>query len=174
MKKNFFLITALLSILGMQAKQPDRLTFATTLGTGIALNTPSRTPFAWQVAGHYTISDRFSAGIGTGVSFYEKILIPLFADVKFTIVKPRRITPYLECGAGYSFAPARSANGGIFLNPSFGVQYSVCKDKKITLALGYELQKLERVKKQEQALFTAEFTEKLSHRFLTIKVGFIF
>lgn len=48
---------------------------------------------------------------GTGLSIYEKALIPLFANVKFAITKPRKFTPYIECGVGYSFAPDKNANG---------------------------------------------------------------
>ena len=110
----------------------------------------------------------------TGLSIYEKALIPLFADAKFLIIKPRKFTPYIECGVGYSFAPDKNANGGFYLNPSAGVEYSICKSKKLFLALGYESQKIERLKTQKQSLFTAEFAEKLSHNAISIKIGFIF
>ena len=114
------------------------------------------------------------AGIGTGLSIYEKALIPLFADAKFLIIKPRKFTPYIKCGVGYSFAPDKNANGGFYLNPSAGVEYSIYKSKKLFLALGYESQKLEQLKTQKQSLFTAEFAEKLIHNAISIKIGFIF
>lgn len=61
-----------------------------------------------------------------------------------------------------------------YLNPSAGVEYSIYKDKKLFLALGYESQKLERLKAQKQSLLTAEFVEKLMHNSIAIKIGFMF
>lgn len=174
MKKIFLLLAAVALIGTVRAQSGERFTFSTTVGTGVALSAPKCAPFEWQVLGHYSLSPRFSVGIGTGLSFYEETLIPLFADVKFTILKPRKFTPYLECGAGYGFAPGRDANGGIFLNPSAGVQYRVCGNKKVFLSLGYERQKLERLKKYESSLFSAEFAEKPDHRAISVRAGFIF
>ena len=131
-------------------------------------------PFSLQVLGYYAINKRFSVGVGTGLSIYEKVLIPLFADAKFLIIKPRKFTPYIECGVGYSFAPNKNVNGGFYLNPSAGVEYSICKSKKLFLALGYESQKLEQLKTQKQSLFIAEFAEKLIHNAISIKIGFMF
>lgn len=100
--------------------------------------------------------------------------MPLFVDAKFLTIKPRKFTPYIECGVGYSFAPDKNANGGFYLNPSVGIEYSICESNKLFLALGYESQKLEQLKTQKQSLFTAEFAEKLSHNAISIKIGFIF
>ena len=51
----------------------------------IEYSTPAATPFSLQVLGYYAINKRFSVGVGTGLSIYEKVLIPLFADTKFLI-----------------------------------------------------------------------------------------
>lgn len=158
----------------LTAQKKEHFTFATSVGTGIDMSEPAATPFSLQVLGYYAINKRFSVGVGTGLSIYEKVLIPLFADTKFLIIKPRKFTPYIECGVGYSFAPNKNANGGFYLNPSAGVEYSICKSKKLFLALGYESQKFERLKTQKQSLFTAEFAEKLSHNAISIKIGFMF
>ena len=159
MKKIILLIIVSCTVVMATAQQTERFTFATSVGTGIDMNEPSATPFTWQALGYYAINKRFSVGIGTGLSIYEKALIPLFADAKFLITKPRKFTPYIECGVGYSFAPDKNANGGFY---------------KLFLALGYESQKLEQLKTQKQSLFTAEFAEKLSHNAISIKIGFIF
>lgn len=167
------MITILIGLVA-NAQETKCFSFATTIGTGIDMSTPSSTPFSWQVTGHYNLNNRFAVGLGTGLSFYEKLLIPLYADVKFMIIKPKKITPFLECAAGYSFAPDKDANGGFFLNPSVGVQYSIHNDKKLFLALGYEIQKLERLKKYENQFIATEFSEKLNHNLLSFKVGFMF
>lgn len=174
MKKIILLIMVCCTIAMVSAQQTERLTFATSVGTGIDMSEPATTTFSWQILGYYAISKRLSAGIGTGLSVYEKALIPIFADVKYAIARPKRFTPYIECGIGYSFAPDKNANGGFYLNPSIGVQYSVWGEKKLFFALGYELQKLERVKRQEQLLFKTEVTERLRHNAISIKIGFMF
>lgn len=174
MRKIILLIIASCTVALATAQQTKHLTFATSVGTGIDMSEPAVTPFTWQFLGYYTISKQFSAGIGTGLSIYEKALIPLFTNAKFTITKPQKATPYIECGIGYSFAADKNTNGGFYLNPSVGIQYSICREKKLFFALGYELQKLERVKIQEHPLFTTEFTEKLSHHAISIKIGFMF
>ena len=174
MKKIILLIIVCCATAIATAQQTERFTFATSVGTGIDMSEPAATPFSLQVLGYYAINKRFSVGVGTGLSIYEKTLIPLFADAKLLIIKPRKFTPYIECGVGYSFAPNKNANGGFYLNPSAGVEYSICKSKKLFLALGYESQKLERLKTQKQSLFTAEFAEKLNHHAISIKIGFMF
>ena len=174
MKKLLILIIFSCTVLTVKAQQTERFTFATTVGTGFAMSTPAYTRFAWQVLGYYNVNKRFSAGIGSGVSLYEKALIPLFADVRFAVMKPAKLTPYLACSAGYSFAPDKNANGGLYLNPSIGIQYLICGNKKLSFALGYELQKLERLKTQEQSHFAVEFAEKLNHSSISVKIGFHF
>lgn len=175
MKKIFLTLVVLFAVVtGVKAQDIKRFSFATTIGIGIPMSTPSSTPFEWQVLGYYNFNGRFSAGIGTGISVYEKALIPLFADVKFNITKPRKLTPYLECGAGYSFAPDKNANGGIYLNPAVGVQWAVCPKMKLLLAVGYEMQKYEHLKSYNNQHFEAEFKEQLNHNSISIKIGFLF
>ena len=174
MKKIIFLIVTLCTVAGAKAQFTERLSFATTVGTGITMSTPSSTPFTWQVLGYYNFSHRFSAGIGTGLSFREKTLLPVFADLKFDITRSRLFTPYLGCSVGYSFALDKNARGGFYLNPSVGVQYSIGGSRKLLLAIGYEQQKLERVKKKEIPHFTTEFRERLQHSSISLKVGFMF
>ena len=145
--------------------------WAAAVGTGIAMSTPSQTPVILRVKGYYHIGDRFSTGAGTGISLYETMLIPLFAHAKFEITQPKKFTPYLECGGGYAFAPDKKTNGGFYLHPSFGVQYAMTNKMKLRLAVGYELQRSERLKEYGNDHITSGFVEKLSHHSISIKVG---
>lgn len=174
MKKVFLIFATLLISLVAHTQETKRFTFATAISTGIPLTTPGSTPFSWQILGYYTLSRHFSIGPGTGLSFYQKILIPLFADVKFIITRPSKYTPFLECGVGYSFAPDKKANGGFYIHPSVGLQYSLPHAKKIFIAAGYELQKYERLKTYKASFATTEFVEALNHSLITLKIGFIF
>ena len=172
--KKFIFIFALLSFITVCADgQTDsrRLSYTTYIVTGFSMNQPSYTPFNWQIVSHYHISQRFAIGAGSGLSVYEKLLIPLYASAQFYITKPRRLTPYLECHIGGSFATDREANGGFYLSPSIGAQFKVNRKFKLNLMAGYELQKLERTKKQEDPYFHTTFKEELSHHSITLKIG---
>lgn len=171
MRKILFTLIFVITSVTLNAQLPERIHLSTSIGTGISMSAPASTPFTWQVQGHYEINNRFSAGIGSGISIYEKTLIPLFADVQFAIIKPRKLTPYLECSIGYSFAPNKNTNGGFYLNPSVGIQYKIHSKMQLFFALGYELQKLERLKRYENSLLITEFAEKLDHNSISVKIG---
>lgn len=152
---------------------PSRLSLETTVGTGVSMSTPASTPFLWQIKGYYHLSGRWALGAGTGVSCYEKNLIPVFATGSFDLTRPHRLTPYLECGVGYGFAPQRPANGGFMLAPSVGVRFRLLS-QAMTFSAGYERQELERLKNHTGPDFTVEFQERLSHHSLTFRLGISF
>lgn len=176
MKRIIFIILISLTVVTVKAQtgSNNKISFATTIGTGLDISSPSSTPFNWQVLGYYKLTERWSVGAGTGLSFYEKMLIPMYGDVKFQIGRERKFTPYAELAVGYSFATASDANGGFFMNPSIGIQYPLKNKMKLQLAIGYELQKLERLKTQTDDYFHKEFAEKLSHNIISIKFGLCF
>lgn len=173
MMKRFILITLLFAVLtGIQGQaQEKRFAYSTSIGTGIAMNEPACTPFTWQVSAHYHLDRRFAIGAGTGISVYEKALIPLYGSIQFSLIKPRKLTPYVECNVGGAFAADKEANGGLYLSPSLGTRLRVSEKIKVNFAVGYELQKLERTKKHADAQFATEFKEELSHHSITFKVG---
>lgn len=151
-----------------------RFTYVTTVGAGIAMNEPAATPFLWQLMGYYNLNKRFSAGVGTGISCYEKTGIPVFVGIRFMLIQPRQFTPYLSGAAGYAFVPGKRANGGLYVHPSTGVLYDFRNRMTFLLAVGYELQKSERLKEYKDSFFKAEFSEKLKHSSLVVKFGVVF
>lgn len=171
--KRFILATLLFATLATvhgQA-QEKRFAYSTYLGTGIAMNEPSRTPFIWQVSAYYNLNSHFAIGAGTGVSVYEKSLVPLYGSIQFNLTKPRKLTPYVECNVGGAFAPEKEANGGLYLSPCIGARFKLSEKLQLNFAAGYELQKLEQVKKYAEARFATEFKEELSHHSITFKIG---
>ena len=174
MKKILFVWLCSFSLVSATAQDGNKISFATTAGTGITIGAPSYTLFSWQLSGYYHLTERWLVGAGTGLSFYEKLLIPLYADVKYQIGRARMITPYTEFGMGYSFAPDNEVNGGLFIYPSVGIQYPLKNGMKLQLAVGYELQKLQRLKKHSDNYFAKEFAEKLRHHAISIKLGLCF
>lgn len=179
MKRIVFIILLSIAVINVKAQymSKEKMSFTTTIGTGFPMmSTPSAIPFTWQVLGYYNLTDRWSVGAGTGLSFYEKMLIPVYGDVRFQIGRECKFTPYAEFAAGYSFASSRDANGGFFINPSIGIQYPL-KNKnkmKLQLAIGYELQELQRLKKHTDNYFLKEFEEQLSHHSISVKLGLRF
>ena len=155
----------------VHAQEIRRISYATTIGTGFDMSKPSYTPFIWQINGNYNFNERLSTGVGTGISLFEKPIVPLFADVKFRLCKPRKFTPFIQCGVGYGIAVSKDTNGGIYLNPAAGISYSVYKRMKLFVSISYELQKLERLKKFYSEIATVEFSEKLSHNLISMKIG---
>jgi len=177
MKQLFFIVFLLLTVCPAKAQSATRkykFSYTTTIGSGLAFSTPSSTPFTWQVLGYYSLTDKWAIGAGTGLFFYEKMLIPLYGDVRFQIGRSRRFIPYTELAMGYSMAPGKKVNGGFFMNPSFGFQYPLKNKMKLQLAIGYEIQELERLKTQTDNYFHKEFTEKLSHHSVSLKWGIMF
>lgn len=176
MKRLIFIILLCIAVSGAKAQNngESKIAFATTIGTGLSMYEPSYIPFTWQVLGYYSLTERWSVGAGTGLSFYEKMLVPVYGDVRFQIGRERKFTPYLEYAAGYAFAPSGSGNGGFFMNPSIGIQYPLKNKMKLQLALGYELQELQRLKKHIDNYFEKEFEEQLSHHSISVKLGLRF
>lgn len=87
MKKISFVLILSCIISMAKAQLREHFAFATTVGTGFAISKRVSILFTWQVLGYYSISKRFSVGIGSGVFLYEKALVPLFADTKFAFDK---------------------------------------------------------------------------------------
>lgn len=176
MKRLIIIVSFCLAIITAKAQtaSDNKISLATTIGTGLDMSSPSSTPFTWQVLGYYNLTDRWAVGVGTGLSFYEKTLIPVFGDARFQVGRTRKFTPYAEFGMGYSFAPSGDVNGGFFMNPSFGLEYGLKNKMKIQLAMGYEFQELERLKSYTNDYFESEFEEHLSHHLISFKLGLRF
>ena len=83
------------------AQELPRFSCSASVGTGFGLTRPSSVPVVWRVTGHYNVSRRFSVGAGTGVSCYEKTLVPLFADAKFLLMRRRSFTGLEEISSPF-------------------------------------------------------------------------
>lgn len=172
MKQFIFIVILLVATTAASGQaRGNRFSYTTTIGTGIAINEPSYTPFHWQLSAHYNLNSRFAIGIGTGVSVYEKPLIPLYGSIQCNLTRPRKLTPYIECNVGGALATDKEANGGFYLSPSLGTRLQLSRKMKLNFAVGYESQKLEQVKKHSGKHFTAEFKEALHHHSFTFKIG---
>lgn len=167
----FLLLLSAPTMAVMAQENPKQITYTTYFGTGIAMSEPSHTPFNWQAMAHYHIGKRWNIGAGTGISVYEKVLIPLYASTQFFITKSNKLAPYIECNLGGAFATEKKVRGGFYLSPSIGMQVGISQVLKINLAIGYELQKLKRTKGYTDEYFRTEIEEQLSHHSIAFKIG---
>lgn len=137
----------------------------------MALSEPASTPLLWRVTGYWNVKNRLAVGVGTGLLFYERTLIPVFGDLKLLLARPRRFTPFLQCGAGYAFAAERDSRGGFLFAPAVGVEWAFCGSLRLFVTAGYGQQRMERLKTYADPRFAAAFRERLNHRSLTFRVG---
>ncbi|MCM1531018.1 MAG: hypothetical protein NC048_05790 [Bacteroides sp.] len=172
--KKIILAMLILCVSVIHAQEGGRISLATVVGTGFGLNKPSYTPFIVQIVGDYNVNKHFSVGVGTGVSLYEKPLIPVFADAKVNVCKPRKFTPFIRCCAGYGLAVSNDACGGMYINPAVGISCVVPKRMKLLVQAGYEMQKLKRLKGYGNDIISTEFVERLNHNIISLKVGIEF
>jgi len=147
--------------------------YAVTAGAGFAVTTSAATPLELQAICLYNVNQRFEAGVGVGLSSYEKILIPVFADLRFLLTPACRFTPFAECSGGYAFSLSPNTSSGLYFYPSVGIQYAVNKRYKLSLSIGYEHQSLRRLKSSQSDYFVSEFEERLTHGSVMLRFGMI-
>ncbi|WP_321479073.1 hypothetical protein [uncultured Bacteroides sp.] len=174
--KTIILILFLLSpILCKAQEKANNLSFSATIGTGLSMSEPAKSPIIGQITGHYAVSRKFSIGLGTGLSSYEKMLLPIYGNIQYFFHKKEtKYRPYIDCNTGYSFILASKANGGFYFQPSVGIQIKITSKTNLQIGIGYELQELERLKTHTDKFFKTEFAEKLSHHSFIGKVGITF
>ena len=144
--------------------------------------------FGGEFIAGYRLSDEFRLGIGAGAYWckhlYEKehynssisylskeyretaSYFPIFVNCKFNFVTSGEWRPYLSADLGHSIfnSASRYADDnelGIFVNPTFGVDYNIGKGA-LFLEVGYKFQDREFQK------------EKMGYSQLTLSVGYQF
>ncbi len=172
MKKIIATILTTVCILSLSAQK--KYSIAINAGAGISMSSPDITPFGIETMAHYNLNSHWALGGGTGFEQYDNIsVIPLYANVKYTINPLAKYNVFADCSAGYGFAPKKENNGGFLLNPEFGVQCELW-DKMFSIAVGYGAQKLERLKSNSDNYASSRFVEKLDLSSVNIKLGIIF
>lgn len=157
-----------------RGEERSRFSIVTTVGTGISLAQPASTPLLWRAAGYCRIGSRLFAGAGTGLSFYQTTLLPLYGDLRLDLTRPRRFTPFVAFGAGYAFALSADANGGVLWMPAAGVRYGAGRRIGLIFSIGCEWQRTQRLRRFENRWLRAEFAEELRHATLVFRIGAAF
>lgn len=172
MKKIFLLIIATVCYISLFAQ--EKVSYSAKIGSGISMSSPAITPFTVEAMVHYNLTNYWALGIGTGYEIYDNIsAIPLYANVKYTINPKTKYNLFADCSIGHAFALGSEKNGGFYLNPAFGVQRKF-RDRTFSIAIGYQLQELERRKSHSDGSASSQFVETLSVHSISIKLGVVF
>ena len=175
MKKTVILFMLASMAMCLQAQTlKDRLCFQTKFVIGMPLPDSDVKPLSLTGFAEYKVHPRFSTGLGTGLSKYDHLMIPVFATLHWSITQPRQFTPFLACDIGHAFAPEKDVNGGFFLAPSIGVRYQLKGCQSMTLSIGYELQEYDQLKSHESSFALSQYIESISNYAITIGIGFTF
>lgn len=177
MKRAFSLgaIGILLCLSAVAQNERQLFSYSAEAGAGIPFSTPKASPALIRLVAYYNLGCRWELGAGTGVTLVDKTaLVPLFGEVRFGLTRQHKFTPYLACAVGHSFAPATGVDGGFLLSRAVGVKWKLKPRLRVQLAVGYESQRLARLRSYSDAYFNYGFREELVHHSLTIRAGVTF
>ena len=152
----------------------DRIAVSANLTVGTPLPDSDIKPLSLLVSAEYQLHPRFSAGLGSGISKYDHLMLPVFATFHWQISKPHRFTPFLGCNIGHAFVPKKHVSGGFYLTPSVGVSYNLKGHQSLLLSVGYELQEYSHLVTHESAKYLTQYVEAISNHAITASIGFAF
>ena len=152
----------------------EGINFSTNLTAGTPLPDSDISPLSLLVSAEYQLHPRFSAGLGTGISKYDHLMLPIFATLHWQISKPHRFTPFLACNIGHAFVPKKHVSGGFYLTPSVGLSYKLKEHQSLSLSVGYELQEYHQLVTYENAELLTQYVENSSNHAVALSIGFTF
>lgn len=108
---------------------------------------PETTSVGFRVATGYRLGPKFSAGIGTGFTFYHDplSLVPLFLTGSYRL-SDGDLSPFISLKLGYSISVLSDTDtyveghrGGVMLNPAIGVWIPTKYTFRMKVTAGYQL-----------------------------------
>lgn len=152
----------------------EKISVRTNLTAGTPLPDSDVKPLSLLASAEYQLHPRLSAGLGTGVSKYDHLMLPVFATLHWHITKPHRFTPFFGCNIGHAFIPKKHVCGGFYLTPSIGISYKLKDRQRLLLSVGYELQEYSQLVTYESAMYLSQYVEHISNHSITASIGFTF
>ena len=152
----------------------EKIHFSTNLTVGMPLADSDVKPLSLLVSAEYQLHPRLSAGLGSGISKYDHLMLPVFATFHWQVSKPHRFTPFLGCNIGHAFVPKKHVSGGFCLTPSVGLSYTFNDRQRLSLSIGYELQESVSLVTYESSMYLSQYVEDISNHALTASIGFTF
>lgn len=118
---------------------------------------------SFHLSNGYQFSNGFAVGIGSGMEELGTVLVPLYADLRFTPFNSE-LSPYLWMKTGYGFAihddtsyqvddasTGNKGEGGFLFNTGAGISLFTWKRTAVNVGLGYRYQKV--TLKQDQYIY---------------------
>ena len=152
----------------------ENVSLRTNLTAGAPLPDSDISPLSLLVSAEYRLHPRFLAGLGSGVSKYDHLMLPVFATLHWQVSKPHRLTPFLGCNIGHAFVPKKHVSGGFYMTPSVGVCYKLKGRQSLSLSIGYELQAYSQLVTHESSMYLTQYVENVSNHAITGSIGFTF
>lgn len=104
-----------------------------------------KSSFGMQVINGYQVNPYFNAGVGIGLNqhFSGAAFMPVFLDLRGTFLR-QRVSPFVGFAGGWAVALNVNASepdeGGLYLNPAFGVRFFVSRKTSLNLSVGLRYQ----------------------------------
>lgn len=104
-----------------------------------------KSSFGLQVINGYQVNPYFTAGIGVGLNqhFSSAAFMPVFLDLRGTLLR-QRVSPFIDLAGGWAFGlnvhEEEPDEGGLYLNPAFGVRFFVSRQASLNLSVGMRYQ----------------------------------
>lgn len=104
-----------------------------------------KSSFGMQVINGYQVNPYFNAGVGIGLNqhFSGAAFMPVFLDLRGTFLR-QRVSPFVGFAGGWAVAlnvnDEEPDEGGLYLNPAFGVRFFVSRRTSLNLSVGLRYQ----------------------------------
>lgn len=111
------------------------------------LTGPETTTVRFRVIAGFSFNPKFSAGLGTGFTFYHDplSLVPLFLNAQYRFSEGN-ISPFASLNLGYSISILSDTDsyvekhhGGYLLNPAIGLEFETMSGFNWHISAGYNI-----------------------------------
>jgi hypothetical protein len=140
---------------------------------------------SFHLSNGYRFRNGISLGLGTGLEVLDVIVMPIFTDLRYNLLKTR-LSPFVWLKSGYSFAFGNrdegldyyygyypEARGGFMFNTGAGIELASWRRNAVNIGVGYRYQKIiyRRVNN-----WMEDMTNELVTNFnrIEVQLGFIF
>lgn len=134
----------------------------------------------------YQFLNRMSAGLGTGIEFFNYQVMPVYAEFNYSLLKTS-LTPFFTAKAGYSFPLSKPIDdywdntdykGGILASAGIGLRKDFQNKFSLLFSLGYRYQKLRTVTEYNPWYYAQDINDSMTRidhlKRINVSVGFLF
>jgi hypothetical protein len=135
------------------------------------------------ISGTYKVNDYFSAGIVSGIEYFDIPVLPVAAEFQADIYK-RKTTPYIYVNGGYGFKLISDEKneeyiveytGGIMFGTGVGIKKRFSSEFALTFSVGYRYQQRNEMRNYlYPSTWTYDYIRLYKLNRTAIFVGFIF